>query len=66
MTAERVTGRTIPVVEAPRRAGDPPALVAEASRIRAELGWRPQNDDLDQIVRSAIEWEKKLRAHPWG
>ena len=63
---QRHSDRPLVIRTGPRRAGDPPVLVAEASRIRAELGWRPQNDDLDQIVRSAIEWEKKLRAHPWG
>ncbi|NDD75434.1 MAG: UDP-glucose 4-epimerase GalE [Gammaproteobacteria bacterium] len=63
---QRHSDRPLVIRTGPRRAGDPPVLVAEASRIRAELGWQPQYDDLDQIVRSAIEWEKKLRAHPWG
>lgn len=63
---QRHSDRPLVIRTGPRRAGDPPVLVAEASRIRAELGWQPQHDDLDQIVRSAIEWEKKLRAHPWG
>ena len=63
---QRASDRPLVIQTGPRRAGDPPVLVAEASRIRAELGWQPQNDDLDKIVRSAIEWEKKLRAHPWG
>jgi len=63
---QRHSDRPLVIQTGPRRAGDPPVLVAEASRIRAELGWQPQNDDLDKIVRSAIEWEKKLRAEPWG
>ena len=63
---QRHSDRPLVIRTGPRRAGDPPVLVAEASRIRAELGWRPQNDDLDQIVRSAIEWEKRLCSEPWG
>jgi UDP-glucose-4-epimerase GalE len=47
----------------PRRPGDPPALVAAAGRARSELGWRPQLDDLDAIVRTAFEW---MRRHPKG
>ena len=63
---QRHSERPLVIQTGPRRAGDPPVLVAEASRIRAELGWQPKCDDLDKIVRSAIEWEKKLRVHPWG
>jgi UDP-glucose 4-epimerase len=63
---QRASDRPLVIQTGPRRAGDPPVLVAEAARIRAELGWQPQKDDIDQIVRSAIGWEKKLRAHPWG
>lgn len=44
-----------------RRAGDPAALVAGADRIRDKLGWRPQHDDLQEIVTQAYEWERKLR-----
>jgi len=62
-TAERVTGRTVPVVEEPRRPGDPAVLVADASRARAELGWQPRFPGLEEIVASAWEWH---RAHPHG
>jgi UDP-glucose 4-epimerase len=59
---ERVTGRTLPVKESPRRAGDPPWLIADSRLIRATLNWRPAHDDLDNIVRSALAWESKLNS----
>lgn len=61
-SVERVTGRPLPVKESPRRAGDPPWLVADASKIREVLGWRPKHDNLDEIVRSAYAWEQRLNA----
>ena len=60
---ERAGGRTLLVKDGARRAGDPAVIVAEAERARAVLGWRPQLDDLDQIVASAIAWEEKLMRH---
>ncbi len=54
----RVAGRSISVVEGPRRAGDPPVLVADSTRARAELHWRPQVTWLEEIVRSAWEWSQ--------
>jgi len=62
-TARRVTGQPIPVVESPRRPGDPARLVAASDRIRAELGWQPQHTRLDDILASAWEWH---RTHPEG
>lgn len=56
----RVNGQPIKVVEQPRRAGDPPALIARADRVRDILGWTPKYDDLDFIVKTSLEWEKKL------
>jgi UDP-glucose 4-epimerase len=56
---ERVTGRTVPRVFAPRRAGDPPRLVAAAKRARRELKWIPQRG-LDEIVQSA--WKFRLQS----
>ncbi|WP_332680662.1 UDP-glucose 4-epimerase GalE [Bosea sp. (in: a-proteobacteria)] len=56
-----VSGVDFPVRLSPRRAGDPAALVAKADRIRAELGWQPQHDDLTQIVTQALAWEESLR-----
>ena len=62
-TARRVTGHPIPVVESPRRPGDPPRLVASSEKIRRELGWNPQKPDLETILGSAWEWH---RTHPKG
>lgn len=57
---DRVTNVTIERRYEGRRAGDPDALVADNSRILATLPWRPAHDDLDQIVRDALAWERKL------
>jgi len=57
---ERVTGRKLATKEEPRRPGDPPTLVADATRIRQHLGWQPEHDDLDEIVRTAYAWESRL------
>ncbi len=65
-SVERVTGRRLSVREEARRPGDPPALVARAERIRAELGWKPRLDDLDTIVRTAFRWEQRLQREPWA
>ena len=56
----RVLGKEIATVPGPRRAGDPAALVAGVSKIRDKLGWRPKHEDLDFIVRTALDWERKL------
>jgi UDP-glucose 4-epimerase len=61
-TARRVTGQAIRVSEAPRRAGDPPSLVADPRRAQAVLGWQPQFASLEQIVTHAWHWEQK---YPW-
>ena len=58
----RVTGHPVPVQDAPAREGDPPVLVADAARARADLGWAPQYSDLDTIVAHAWQWEQKLHA----
>jgi UDP-glucose 4-epimerase len=62
----RVSGREFPVEVAGRRAGDPAELVADARRIRAELDWHPQYDDLDTIVGHALSWERRLTARQPG
>jgi UDP-glucose 4-epimerase len=64
-SVERVSGRRLAVREEPRRPGDPPALIARADRIRAQLGWSPRLDDLDTIVRTAYDWEQRLLRDPW-
>ncbi len=60
---EKVTGRKIPTVEKPRRAGDPPRLVASAEKAIRELGWKPQFPKLEEIVATAWAWHK---THPDG
>lgn len=61
-TARRVTGCKIPVVDALRRPGDPPRLVADASKARSVLGWQPRFADVETIVAHAWAWEQKW---PW-
>ncbi|CAN5634397.1 UDP-glucose 4-epimerase GalE [soil metagenome] len=58
-----VTGRDIPARMEPRRAGDPPALVADSSLIACDLGWRPEHPELRAIVASAWRWQQR---HPEG
>ncbi len=62
-TVEAVTGKKIAVKEGPRRAGDPPSLVAGSDLVRKELGWKPNYTELRSIVESAWNWHKK---HPTG
>lgn len=59
---EAVNGASLEIREEPRRAGDPPILIAGAERIRAALGWTPKHDDLNEIVRSSLAWERALLA----
>jgi UDP-glucose 4-epimerase len=61
---ERVHGAALRVREAPRRAGDPATLVAQASRVRQALNWTPRFDDLETIVRTQLEWERRLKREP--
>ena len=61
--AESVTGRPVPHTIGPRRAGDPPVLVARASRAAEMLGWRPANPSLESMVGSAWRWRQ---ANPRG
>jgi UDP-glucose 4-epimerase len=57
---EKANGKELNINEEPRRAGDPPELVAVANRVREVLGWTPRFDDLDTIVRTSLEWERKI------
>ncbi len=59
---KRVSGRDFHVRLSERRPGDPPVLIADASKIRARLGWRPRHDDLDNMVAQALAWESGLAA----
>ena len=65
-TVERVHGAPLDIREQARRAGDPPALVARADRVRELLGWQPQYDDIEVIARTSLAWERKLmeKRHP--
>ena len=58
--ARRVTGHAIPVVESPRRAGDPAILIASSEKIRRELNWKPKLPKLEDILKSAWEWHKNF------
>lgn len=62
-TVEEVSGRKVPVKEAPRRAGDPAALVADSGKIRRELDWSPKYTELRAIVETA--WNR-IKTHPNG
>jgi UDP-arabinose 4-epimerase len=59
--AARVTGRSVPVAIGPRRPGDPPRLVGDATRIRRSLGWQPHYADLDAILHTAWRWHQRVR-----
>jgi len=60
---ERVTGRSVPTTEAPRRAGDPPVLIASSAAARRVLGWDPQFEDVNVILETAWDWRVR---HPEG
>jgi len=60
---EKITGLKVPAIFAPRRAGDPPALYADASKARRELGWTPKYPSIEPIVETAWRWHK---SHPKG
>lgn len=60
---EKVTGRQIPVEEAPRRVGDPAILIASSEKITQELGWKPKYSDIEQIIETAWVW---LQKYPKG
>jgi len=59
-SCRKITGHKIPVVEKPRRPGDPSRLVAASEKIQRELGWRPKFQDIDTIIESAWKWHQKF------
>jgi UDP-glucose 4-epimerase len=59
-TAKKVTGIDFNVEEIGRRQGDPPALVADSSKIKQRLNWEPKYDDIEYIIKTAWQWEGKL------
>ncbi len=60
--SRRITGHPIPLRDDPPRAGDPPVLVADASRARQALGWTPRYTDLDTLIAHAWQWERRHHA----
>lgn len=61
---EKANGAALNIIEEPRRAGDPDSLIAVAEKIRTVLDWHPQYDDLNTIVTTALNWERKLQDNP--
>ncbi|CAA9251035.1 MAG: UDP-glucose 4-epimerase [uncultured Chthoniobacterales bacterium] len=59
-TCRQITGHEIPVVEKPRRAGDPPRLIAASEKIKRELGWQPRYQRIDAIIESAWKWHQQF------
>jgi len=57
--AKKVTGIDFKVIESDRRPGDPPQLIADCSKIKKKLNWQPRYNDLEFIIKTAWEWEKK-------
>jgi UDP-glucose 4-epimerase len=64
-SVEKIAGLKLDVREEPRRAGDPPSLIAQCDRVRQVLKWQPRLDDIDTIVRTSLDWEKHLQREPW-
>jgi UDP-glucose 4-epimerase len=60
-TVRKVTGLHFAVQDTGRRAGDPPVLVADSSKLKQQLLWKPRHDSLEYIIKTAWEWEKKQR-----
>jgi UDP-arabinose 4-epimerase len=56
----RVTGMPVPVTDSPRRPGDPPVLIADASLAAQQLGWRARFTGIDEIVQTAVHWQRRL------
>jgi len=65
-TAKKVTGINFNTVESDRRPGDPPTLIAGSARIKQELNWKPEHDDLEFIVKTAWEWENNAKKISWS
>ena len=57
--AETALGQKVPYSVGPRRAGDPPSLVADSSRLKADFGWTAKHSDLDTIIRTAARWQRE-------
>ena len=64
-SVEKIAGLKLDIREEPRRAGDPPSLIAKCDKVRQVLKWQPKLDDIDTIVRTSLEWERRLQRAPW-
>jgi UDP-glucose 4-epimerase len=60
--ARKVTGKPIPAIEADKRAGDPAILIASSEKIKKKLGWKPEYEDLETIIKTAWKWHQKEAA----
>ena len=60
----RVDGKPLKIIEKERRAGDSPILISVADEIKTKLNWTPKYDDLDEIVKTSLDWEYKLKDNP--
>ena len=56
----KISQRAVPTRESARRPGDPPAIVADNSRVTSAFGWKPRHDDLETIIATAFAWERRL------
>ena len=65
-SVQKISGKPLNIKEEPRRAGDPPSLVAGVEKIHQLLDWTPKYDDLDAIVTTSLAWEEKLKSNPYG
>lgn len=63
---QRIDGKPLNIVEKERRAGDPPVLISVAEKVRTKLEWSPKYDDLDVIVKTALDWEYRLAENSEG
>ncbi len=63
---EAANGAPLNIIEAERRAGDPPELVAGADKVREVIGWSPRHDNLATIAESALAWERAQQESPWS
>ena len=59
---EKVNGQSLNIIEEERRAGDPPQLIAEVKKIHQTLDWKPQHNNLEEIIRTTLEWEKLIKS----
>jgi UDP-glucose 4-epimerase len=58
---QSISPKKIKVIEAPRRSGDIVCAIADAHKIKSELGWVPEHDSLEKICQSSLDWEKRLK-----